>query len=75
MTHKPFGILVLAKTTISKEITNGLLKEYFPKDFDFADFSQEHIQQKMDALNRRPRKCLGFKTPYQVYYDTVLHLV
>jgi len=73
--HKPFGILVLAKTTISMEITNGLLKEFFPKGFDFADFSQEHIQQKMDVLNRRTRKCLGFKTPYQVYYDTVLHLV
>jgi len=54
---------------------NGLLREYFPKGFDLADVSQEHIQQKVDALNRRPRKGLGFKTPFEVYYDMVLHLV
>lgn len=59
----------------TNENTNGLLREYFPKGFDFADVSEEHIQQKVDALNRRPRKCLGFKTPFEVYYDTVLHLV
>ena len=59
----------------TNENTNGLLREYFPKGIDFADVSEEHIQQKMDALNRRPRKCLGFKSPYEVYYDTLLHLV
>ena len=27
-----------------------------------------------DKLNKRPRKCLGYKTPYEVYYSTVLQL-
>ncbi len=25
-------------------------------------------------LNLRPRKCLGYKTPYEVYFSKVLHL-
>ena len=59
----------------TNENTNRLLREYFPKRFDFSDVSQEHIQKKMNAINRRPRKCLGFKTPFEVSYDTVLNLV
>lgn len=28
-----------------------------------------------DKLNKRPRKCLGRKTPFEVFYGKVLHLV
>jgi len=59
----------------TSENTNGLVREYFPKGFDFSTVSDEVVQQKVDELNRRPRKCLAFKTPFEVYYDTVLHLV
>lgn len=59
----------------TNENTNGLLREYVPKGFDFSNVSEEYIQQRIDELNKRPRKCLDFKTPYEVYYDTVLHLV
>ncbi len=43
------------------ENTNGLIRQYFPKDSDFTT-----ISQAMDKLNNRPRKCLGLKTPNQV---------
>ena len=58
----------------TNENTNGLLREYFPKSYDLNDVSEEYIQSKVDEMNKRPRKCLGFKTPYEVYYSTVLHL-
>ncbi|MDU6359524.1 MAG: IS30 family transposase, partial [Clostridiales bacterium] len=32
------------------------------------------IQEKVLELNKRPRKCLNWKTPYEVYYEKVLHL-
>ena len=54
--------------------TNGLLRAYFPKSFDLDDVSEEYIQSKVDEMNKRPLKCLGFKILYKVYYSTVLHL-
>ena len=59
----------------TNENTNGLLREYFPKGTDLSKYSDEYIQSKVDELNKRPRKCLGYLTPYEVYYSTVLHLV
>lgn len=58
----------------TNENTNGLLREYFPKGFDLTDLSDEYIQDKVDELNKRPRKCLGYRTPYEVYYLMALHL-
>lgn len=58
----------------TNENTNGLLREYFPKGTDFSKISDEYIQSKVDELNKRPRKCLGYLTPYEVYYSTLLHL-
>lgn len=59
----------------TNENTNGLLREYFPKGIDLTDISEEYVQDKVDELNKRPRKCLGFKTPYEVYYAKTLHLI
>ena len=56
------------------ENTNGLLREYFPKGQDLAGVSEDHIQDVFDELNRRPRKCLGYRTPYEVFYKKKLHL-
>ena len=49
------------------ENTNGLIRQYFPKSRDFTTITQEEINQVMDKLNNRPRKCLGIKTPNQVF--------
>ena len=49
------------------ENTNGLIRQYFPKGSDFTTITQKEINQTMDKLNNRPRKCLGMKTPNQVF--------
>ena len=58
----------------TNENTNGLLREYFPKGFDFNNVSEEELQRVVEQLNRRPRKCLGYRTPAEVYFSTMLHL-
>lgn len=50
------------------ENTNGLIRQYFPKHRDFTTITELEIQQAMDKLNNRPRKCLGMKTPNQVFF-------
>jgi len=51
----------------TNENTNGLLRQYFPKKQDFKVISHKHIQRAMLRLNLRPRKCLRFKTPFEVF--------
>ena len=58
----------------SNENTNGLLREYFPKGQDITDIPDAYIQEMFDKLRKRPRKCLGYRTPYEVYYSKTLHL-
>ena len=50
------------------ENTNGLIRQYFPKNRDFSTITDEEIRFVMDKLNNRPRKCLGMKTPNQVFF-------
>ena len=47
----------------TNENTNGLLCEYFPKGTDFTTVSDQEVERVYDAINRRPRKRLGFRTP------------
>lgn len=58
----------------TNENTNGLLREYLPKSFDIALFSEEDIADFILKLNHRPRKCLAWKTPYEVFFNHALHL-
>lgn len=50
------------------ENTNGLIRQYFPKNKAFTDVTSKEIRIVMDKLNNRPRKCLGMKTPNQVFF-------
>ena len=59
----------------TNENTNGLLREYFPKHQDIAQYPDDYLEKAVLALNNRPRKCLQWRTPYEVYFDEVLHLV
>ena len=47
----------------SNENTNGLLRQYFPKGTDLARWSADEIEAVATALNSRPRKTLGWRTP------------
>jgi IS30 family transposase len=53
----------------SNENTNGLIRRFFPKKTDFRIITDEEIQRVEYLLNTRPRKRLGWKTPYQVFYE------
>lgn len=58
----------------TNENTNGLLREFFPKGHDLADVTPQAIQTVEDELNFRPRKALGFRTPFEVHFSSLLHL-
>lgn len=50
------------------EYTNGLIRQYIPKGSSFENLTQNDIQEIEDKINHRPRKNLGWKTPYEVFY-------
>jgi transposase, IS30 family len=50
------------------ENTNGLLRQYFPKCTNLLTVSHEEVDDAVYALNHRPRKCLGYLTPHEVFH-------
>jgi IS30 family transposase len=52
----------------SNENHNGLLRQYFPKDMELLEITDAQVQQAVDRLNHRPRKVLGYKTPYEILF-------
>lgn len=53
----------------TNENTNGLIRQYFPKQTDFSNITFEESLAVADKLNQRPRKCLDFLTPLEVFYQ------
>lgn len=51
----------------TNENTNGLLRQYFPKTYDFNLITQAELSQVVRRLNNRERKRLGFLSPRQVF--------
>jgi IS30 family transposase len=58
----------------TNENTNGLLRQYFPKGTDLARWSNEEVQAVAVAINNRPRKTLGWRTPAEAF-DEQLRLL
>ena len=50
------------------ENTNGLIRQYLPKSRRLDNVTQKELKHIMDQLNHRPRKSLGFKTPYELFF-------
>lgn len=50
------------------EHTNGLVRQFIPKRANINEVPDEFIEQVQNSLNHRPRKILGGKTPYEVFF-------
>lgn len=49
----------------TNENTNGLIRQFFPKGTNFRRVSRTEIKRVQHLLNGRPRKTLGYSTPYE----------
>jgi transposase, IS30 family len=52
----------------TNENTNGLLRHYFPKGIDFQKVSEDELALIVKKVNDRPRKCLNYQTPHDVFH-------
>jgi IS30 family transposase len=51
----------------TNENTNGLLRFYFPKGTDFLAITEDEIDLIAEKVNHRPRKCLNYQSPHEVF--------
>lgn len=51
----------------ANENMNGLIRQFFPKQMPFDPITERDIAFVTHRLNHRPRKCLGYKTPHEVF--------
>lgn len=58
----------------TNENTNGLIRFFFPKGFDFRTVTQDDVDYVVNLINNRPRKILGWKTPAEVFFDECVAL-
>lgn len=55
----------------TNENTNGLLRQYLPKQTPLGGLTQRGCEDIAAKLNHRPRRRLSFRTPHEAYYNSV----
>jgi IS30 family transposase len=58
----------------TNENTNGLLRQFYPKHSSLYGLDTETLGEVVNLINLRPRKCLNWETPLEVFFDQKLHL-
>lgn len=53
------------------ENLNGLLRQYFPRRRRITSIRSDDVRSAVDKLNHRPRKCLGYRTPHEVFMEAL----
>ena len=53
----------------TNENTNDMIRFFYPKGFDFRTVTEADIASVEALLNNRPRKCLDWKTPFEVFWE------
>ncbi len=53
----------------ANENMNGLVRQYIPKNRELSSVTENELEQIMFKLNHRPRKCLDFKSPFEVFFE------
>ena len=56
----------------TNENTNDILRFFFKKGYDFHSLSQDDLNVVLDLINKRPRKCLDWLSPYEVFWGVAL---
>ena len=53
----------------TNENSNGLLREFYPKGTDLSKTNEKEVQEILKLLNNRPRKCINYKTPQELFNE------
>ena len=59
----------------SNENANGRLRRFVPRSTNLAKLSHQKLRRLVERLNMQPRKCLGWKTPYEVHFRVSVALI
>ena len=57
------------------ENSNGLFLQYFSKKMKLTDITDEQVLATVENLNHRPRKVIGFRTPYEVFFGLEMRYI
>ena len=56
----------------TNENTNDILRFFFPKGYNFHTLSNEFLQSIVLSINLRPKKCLGWRSPFEAFFGVAL---
>jgi IS30 family transposase len=56
----------------TNENTNGLLRRYVPKKTDFTPIQQRELNDMVNEINNKPKKCLGYKKPKELFFQELV---
>lgn len=57
----------------TNENSNGLFREFYPKSMDLSQTTEKEVQENLELLNNRPRKCINYKTPNEYFNECLIN--